>query len=281
MNISKFTIINCIFNFIKELKKQKIEKNQSTKFIDDIAHLGRAWWEGKIVEVITILLRGTEDKPIYIGELAYAIKGKEFNRFLHLENCRVNQVLDLMMKALWELDLLCVKANSVLLGEQLEGDSKNTTYGLWFNPKYIVSDIEIPDWEKGLRCGTETTITTENMFGDKYVKQYGRGKDHCREVRQLLNQVELTFNKELFDYCNIEIRPESPTKKQAYEAYELKILRKIRDESNRVFHNEYCPDSRGRLYIMNDSGNYIGLKSLRGLIRFNKSEIADPNAIED
>ena len=282
--ISKFTVVKCVIDYVKNLKKEKLEKKQSTKFIDELAQLGSKWWENKVIEVTTILLRGTEERPIYIGELAYAIKGKEFRRYQHLENCRVNQVLDLMMKALWELDLVCIKANAILLGDDNEfGESgaKNTTYGLWWNPKYPVYDVDIPEWEKGLRSGTEFTQTTERMFGNKYVKQYGRGKDRCAETRELLNQVELVHNVHLFEYCNIEHMPDDEDKKKAYELYELRILRKIRDEEPVAFHNEYCPDSRGRLYIMNDMGNYIGLKSLRGLVKFNQVEIANPNAVED
>ena len=281
-SISIFTVISSVFNFIKELKKTKTEKNQSVEFINEIALLGVHWWERKIKEVVEILYRGSEDKPVYIGELAYCIKTKELLRFRSKENCRVNQILDLIMKALWELDLVCIKANAVLLGEELENsEAKNTTYGLWWNPKYYIYDLDVHEWERGLREGTPESITTEGMFGNKYVKEYGKGKDHCREMRKLLNDVEFILNKELLDYCNLDCLPENPNKRKAFELYEQKILKKIKAEDIKPFHNEYKPDSRGRFYIDNDVGNYIGLRSIRGLIKFAKVEIADPNVIED
>ena len=285
-NVSIFTIIDSIFNCIKQFKKERVANNGNVIWINDLASFGRKWWERKITEIVTILLRGTEDKPIYIGELAYAIKGKEFMHFMNREESRVNQCLDLIMKSLWELNLLCIKENAILLGDKEDftkesEEQKNTTYGLWWNHKYSVYDIEIPEWEKGLRTGTPDSVTSESMFGNKYVKQYGRGKDHCSETRKILNDVEFTLNKHLLEYCNIEHKPDDAGKRQAYLMYEYKILQKISLEEPTVFHNEYNPDSRGRLYVNNDVGNYIGLRSIRGLVKFNHVEFASPDAIED
>lgn len=288
MDYSIYSIIECVFDGIKAVKRDKIEKGHSVQFIDDLASLGRAWWERAIKKIIIVLLHGNEEKAIYIGELAYCLKCIEMTKFRNLEECRLNQALELILKCLYWNNLLCIKANAVLLGDKIESfdevetGQKNTTYGLWFNPAHKVYDLDIAESEVGLRQGNEEIKTTEYMFGHCYVKQYGRKKDHCAETRALLNGVKLRFNKDLLQYCNIEYRQHMDEKKRvAYDLYEYKILKHIQDEEQDSFFNEYCPDSRGRLYVNNDMGNYIGLKSLRGLIQFDKVEMAETDAIED
>lgn len=262
-------------SYLTDLFMARSKKNQKTDWITDLLSLSDNFHESKLTQIIMILARGSKEKPVYVGELAYAVKDKKFTRF-DKSLSRVNQLLEIYIKWLWEQGLIEIQADSLYLGED-ENAVKNTTYGLWLKDGVVLDGFD--SWpERGLRdVLTEPKNYEGEMLGNKYNKQLGKGKDRCAETINLLNHTQFSWDERV---CEFEARPEEgETSKQAFEYYEGKVLKLIK--VGEKFYICFAPDSRIRLYADSDVGNYIGLKQIRARITLAHDEVFKPDIIED
>lgn len=111
--------------------------------------------------------------------------------------------------------------------------------------------------------------------------------DHCEETINMISQVSLKIHPLgekglIFDIEAIKELPNDvkgmslglykQKRQKQWDAYGSKVSEKIKEyaKSGSSFFNTLVPDSRGRLYISNDIGNYIGDKQIRGLVVFSK-----------
>lgn len=262
-------------SYLTDLFMARSKKNQKTDWITDLLSLSDNFHENKLTQIIMILARGNKEKPVYIGELAYAVKDKKFTKF-DKSLSRVNQLLEIYIKWLWEQDLIEIQADSLYLGED-ETAVKNTTYGLWLKDGVVLDGFE--EWpERGLRdVLTEPKDYQGEMLGNKYNKQLGKNKDRCAETINLLNHTQFSWDERV---CEFEARPEEgETSKQAFEYYEGRVLKLIK--VGEKFYICFAPDSRIRLYADSDVGNYIGLKQIRARIAMAYNDDFEPDEIED
>ena len=262
-------------SYLTDLFMARSKKNQKTDWIKDLLSLSDSFHENKLSQIIMILARGNQEKPIYIGELAYAVKDKKFTKF-DKSLSRVNQLLEIYVKWLWEQDLIEIQSDAIYLGED-EDAVKNTTYGLWLKDDVKLDGFN--SWpEKGLRDVLEEPKDYEGeMLGNKYNKQLGKGKDRCAETINILNHTPFRWDERV---CEYEARPEEGEgSKQAFEYYEGKVLKMIK--VGEKFYICFAPDSRIRLYADSDVGNYIGLKQVRARIAMAYDEDFEPDMIED
>lgn len=262
-------------SYLTDLFMTRSKKNQKTDWITDLLSLSDSFHENKLSQIIMILARGSKEKPVYIGELAYAVKDKKFTKF-DKSLSRVNQLLEIYIKWLWEQNLIEIQADSLYLGEG-ETAVKNTTYGLWLKDDVKLDGFE--EWpERGLRDILEKPKDYEGeMLGNKYNKQLGKNKDRCAETINILNHTQFSWDERV---CEFEARPEEgETSKQAFEYYEGKVLKLIK--IGEKFYICFAPDSRLRLYADSDVGNYIGLKQIRARIAMAYNDNFEPDEIED
>lgn len=262
-------------SYLTDLFMARSKKNQKTDWITDLLSLSDSFHENKLSQIIMILARGSKEKPVYIGELAYAVKDKKFTKF-DKSLSRVNQLLEIYIKWLWEQDLIEIQADSLYLGED-ETAVKNTTYGLWLKDGVVLDGFD--SWpEKGLRdVLTEPKDYEGEMLGNKYNKQLGKNKDRCAETINLLNHTQFSWDERV---CEFEARPEEGDScKQAFEYYEGRVLKLIK--VGEKFYICFAPDSRIRLYADSDVGNYIGLKQIRARIAMAYNDDFEPDEIED
>lgn len=268
-------------NYLYNLFITREKKGQKTDWIQDLMSFSEEFHEYKLSQMIEILSRGSEEKPIYIGELAYCVKDKKFTRFDKALS-RINQMLEIYIKLLREQDLIEIKANSLYLGED-ESVTKNTTYGLW-----LKKDVKLEGFERredaGLRDVLDEPAKYEGkMLSDKYSKQICKGYDRCAETIDLLNSTQFSWDERI---CEFEGRPEDGYHHQvAWMYYEGKVLKRIsvKDKNGKlkIFYISFAPDKRLRLYCDSDVGNYIGLKQVRARIAFAHVEQFEPDMIED
>lgn len=262
-------------NYLYNLFITREKKGQKTDWISDLMSFSEEFHENKLSQIIEILARGNEEKPVYIGELAYAVKDKKFTRFDKALS-RVNQMLEIYIKLLKEQDLIEIKANSLYLGED-ESVAKNTTYGLW-----LKKDVKLEGFERredaGLRNVLDEPVKYEGkLLSDKYSKQICKGYDRCAETIDLLNKTKFSWDERI---CGFKGRPEKGyTHEQAWNYYEGKVLDKI--DVSEKFYIGFAPDKRLRLYCDSDVGNYIGLKQIRARIAFGETEMFESDAVED
>ena len=262
-------------SYLTDLFMARSKKNQKTDWITDLLSLSDSFHENKLTQIIMILARGSKEKPVYVGELAYAVKDKKFTKF-DRSLSRVNQLLEIYIKWLWEQSLIEIQADSLYLGED-ETAVKNTTYGLWLKEGVVLDGFD--EWpERGLRdVLTEPKDYEGEMLGNKYNKQLGKNKDRCAETINLLNHTQFSWDERV---CEFEARPEEgETSKQAFEYYEGKVLKLIK--VGEKFYICFAPDSRIRLYADSDVGNYIGLKQIRARIAMAYNDDFEPDEIED
>lgn len=262
-------------SYLTDLFNARYAKGQKTDWITDLLSFSDSFHEAKLSQIIMILARGNAEKPVYIGELAYAVKDKKFTKF-DKSLSRVNQLLEIYIKWLWEQNLIEIQANAIYLGDE-EESAKNTTYGLWLKDDVKLDGFD--EWpEKGLRdVLAEPEDYQGEMLGNKYNKQLGKGKDRCAETINLLNHTPFRWDERV---CEFEARPEEgETNKQAFEYYEGKVLKMIK--VGEKFYICFAPDSRLRLYADSDVGNYIGLKQIRARIAMGYDEDFKPDAVED
>lgn len=264
-----------IRSYLTDLFNARYAKKQKTDWITDLLSLSDSFHEAKLSQIIMILARGSKEKPVYVGELAYAVKDKKFTKF-DKSLSRVNQLLEIYIKWLWEQDLIEIQADSLYLGED-ENAVKNTTYGLWLKDDVVLDGFD--EWpEKGLRnVLTEPKNYEGEMLGNKYNKQLGKNKDRCAETINILNHTQFSWDERV---CEFEARPEEgETSKQAFEYYEGRVLKLIK--VGEKFYICFAPDSRIRLYADSDVGNYIGLKQIRARIAMAYNDDFEPDEIED
>lgn len=264
-----------IRSYLTDLFMVRHKKGQKTDWITDLLSLSDNFHENKLTQIIMILARGNREKPIYVGELAYAVKDKKFTKF-DKSLSRVNQLLEIYIKWLYEQDLIEIQADSLYLGED-DTAVKNTTYGLWLKDGVVLDGFD--EWpERGLRdVLTEPADYQGEMLGNKYNKQLGKGKDRCAETINLLNHTQFSWDERV---CGFEARPEERDScKQAFEYYEGKVLKMIK--VGEKFYICFAPDSRLRLYADSDVGNYIGLKQIRARIAMAYNDDFEPDEIED
>ena len=264
-----------IRSYLTDLFMTRSKKNQKVDWITDLLSLSDSFHENKLSQIIMILAKGNKEKPVYVGELAYAVKDKKFTKF-DRSLSRVNQLLEIYIKWLYEQNLIEIQADSLYLGED-ETAVKNTTYGLWLKDDVKLDGFD--EWpERGLRdVLAEPKDYQGEMLGNKYNKQLGKDKDRCAETINLLNHTQFSWDERV---CEFEARPEEgETNKQAFEYYEGKVLKMIK--VGEKFYICFAPDSRIRLYADSDVGNYIGLKQIRARIAMAYNDDFEPDEIED
>lgn len=262
-------------SYLTDLFKQRYAKKQKTDWITDLLSLSDSFHERKIAQMIVILSKGSREKPVYIGELAYCVKDKRFTKF-DKSLSRVNQLLEIYVRLLYENDLIAIESDALYLGED-DDAVKNTTYGFWLKDDVKLVGFEMPE-ERGLRDVLDKPQDYQGeMLSDKYSKQIARENDRCAETISLLNHTAFGWDKRI---CEYEARPEEgESHKQAFEYYEGRVLKKIK--LGKVFYLMFAPDKRLRLYVNGDIGNYIGLKQVRARITLAHNEVFKPDMIED
>ena len=101
-------------------------------------------------------------------------------------------------------------------------------------------------------------------------------QNHSKRMDKVFNGVE---------YVDIPLPdPDYESWKQArtegYENFEGKFNDLLK-EFKETFYETYCHDSRGRQYVSNDLGDYLGNKSIRGYIEFEQGECYGSSAQEE
>ena len=127
------------------------------------------------------------------------------------------------------------------------------------------------------------------VLGSCFVKKYV-GLDHCSELLDRIQAIPLMYNTYIYngiwyhqpseeDYLfHLEGHPSYEGDYQQYckdceEGFSYyiglftKAINGYLDNNNNRFYNTYAPDSRGRLYVTNAIGDFVGIKQIRELVQ--------------
>lgn len=275
-----------------EVLKGKVTKQgkpYSTQYLDELLQLAQTVKLSPLIENCILRLRETsKEKPTSIHQFVGSTVPKE------LEYCtvkgrlaRLGQWATIFLDAMADFNI--IKKSDI----KIEAKAKNSNNeprlmdGYYLNRQALVQDYDC----EGITQPNKKPRLTHRVLGTIWAKD-GNELDHNDIALNLINSTPLTFNQDVMEKLNYEFSLSEPDKKdwdsvkfpvyedwveareKAHKAYISKLPEYIKEESG-VVYNTYAPDSRGRLYPTNDTGNFVGIKYIRAVI-----QSAEPDKIE-
>ena len=273
-----------------EILKGKVTKQgkpYSTQYLDELLQLAQTVKLSPLIENIILRLRETtKEKPTSIHQFVGSTVPKE------LEYCtvkgrlaRLGQWATMLLDTL--IDFHIIEKSNVKIEAKNSNNEPRLMDGYYLNRQALVRDYDC----EGITQPNKKPKLTHRVLGTIWAKN-GNELDHNDIALNLLNNTPLTFNQDVMEKLGYEFKLSEPDKddwdsakfpvyedwvearEKAHKAYISKLPEYIREESG-VVYNTYAPDSRGRLYPTNDTGNFVGIKYIRAVI-----QSAEPDKIE-
>lgn len=272
-----------------EILKGKVTKQgkpYSTVYLDELLQLAQIVKLSPLIENTILRLRETsKNEPTSIHQFVGSTVPKE------LEYCvaekrlaRLGQWATMFLDAMMDFNI--IKKSDVKI-EAKNSNEPRLMDGYYLNRQALVQGYDC----EGITQPNKKPILTHRVLGSIWSKD-GNELDHNDIALNLVNGTPLTFNQDVMEKLGYEFKLSEPDKKdwdsvkfpvyedwveareKAHKAYISKLPEYIKGESG-VVYNTYAPDSRGRLYPTNDTGNFVGIKYVRAVI-----QSAEPDKIE-
>ena len=275
-----------------EMLKGKVTKQgkpYSTQYLDELLQLAQTVKLSPLIENIILRLRETtKEKPTSIHQFVGSTVPKE------LEYCtvkgrlaRLGQWATMLLDSLMDFHIIEKSDIKIEAKDKNSNNEPRLMDGYYLNRQALVRDYDC----EGITQPNKKPKLTHRVLGTIWAKN-GNELDHNDIALNLLNNTPLTFNQDVMEKLGYEFKLSEPDKddwdsakfpvyedwvearEKAHKAYISKLPEYIREESG-VVYNTYAPDSRGRLYPTNDTGNFVGIKYIRAVI-----QSAEPDKIE-
>lgn len=272
-----------------EVLKGKVTKQgkpYSTQYLSELLQLAQIVKITPLIENTILRLRETsKEKPASIHQFIGSTVPKE------LEYCvserrlaRLGQWATVFLDSL--MDFHIIEKSNIKI-EAKNGNGKFMD-GYYLNRQALIQDYDC----EGITQPNKKPKSTHRVLGTIWAKN-GNELDHNDIALNLLNNTPLTFNQDVMEKLGYEFKLSEPNKddwdsakfpvyedwvearEKAHKAYISKLPEYIKGEESGVVYNTYAPDSRGRLYPTNDTGNFVGIKYIRAVI-----QSAEPDKIE-
>ena len=265
-------------------KVTKQGKPYNTTYLLELQTLARVCNYENLLKDLLISLRETsEDNLVSIHCFINNVIPKEFTLIeMTHKTTRMGQWSGLIVGCL--LDMKIISRTLDVIEPKSNNIHAHLMDGFYLNKKLIIEDYN----SSVINTPNIKPRNTHRVLGSLWVKD-GNMLDHSDVIINLLNSTPLTFNQNIMEKMNYQFELSEPDKKdwdslkfpkyedwieareKAHEAYISKLPEFIREETS-VVYNTYAPDSRGRLYPTNDTGNMVGLKYIRAVIQSAKSD---------
>lgn len=274
-----------------EMLKGKVTKQgkpYSTKYLDELLQLAQIVRLEPLIENTILRLRETsKEKPASIHQFVGSTVPKELGWCIADKRlARLGQWATVFLDTLMDFNM--IKKSDI----KIEAKAKNSNEprfmdGYYLNRKALVQDYDC----EGITQPNKKPRMSHRVLGTVWARD-GNELDHNDIVINILNNTPLTFNQDVMEKLGYEFKLSEPDKddwdstkfpvyeewvearEKAHKAYISKLPEYIRKESG-VVYNTYAPDSRGRLYPTNDTGNFVGIRYIRAVI-----QSAEPDKIE-
>lgn len=276
-----------------EILKGKVTKQgkpYSTVYLDELLQLAQTVKLSPLIENTILRLRETsKEKPTSIHQFVGSTVPKE------LEYCvtekrlaRLGQWATMFLDAMADFNI--IKKSDVKIEAKAKNSNSNEPRlmdGYYLNRQALVQGYDC----EGITQPNKKPKMSHRVLGTIWAKD-GNTLDHNDIALNLLNNTPLTFNQDVMERLGYEFKLSEPDKddwdsvkfpvyedwvearEKAHKAYISKLPEYIKGESG-VVYNTYAPESRGRLYPTNDTGNFVGSKYVRAVI-----QSAEPDKIE-
>lgn len=274
-----------------EVLKGKVTKQgkpYNTQYLNELLQLAQIVKLEPLIENTILRLRETtKEEPTSIHQFVGSTVPKE------LEYCvaekrlaRLGQWATVFLDAL--VDFHIIEKSDVKIEATKNGNGNQRFMdGYYLNRQALVQGYDC----EGITQPNKKPRMSHRVLGTIWAKN-GNELDHNDIALDLLNSTPLTFNQDVMEKLGYEFKLSEPdmddwdsakfpeykdwveAREKAHKAYISKLPEYIREESG-VVYNTYAPDSRGRLYPTNDTGNFVGIKYIRAVI-----QSAEPDKIE-
>lgn len=269
-------------------KVTKQGKPYNLTYLNELLQLAQIVKLETLIENTILRLRETsKNEPTSIHQFVGSTVPKE------LEYCtakgrlaRLGQWATMFLDTLMDFNII-KKSDVKIEAKNGNGNEPRLMDGYYLNRQALIKNYDC----EGITQPNKKPRLTHRVLGTIWAKN-GNELDHNDIALNLLNNTPLTFNQDVMEKLGYEFNLSEPDKKdwdsakfpvyedwveareKAHKAYISKLPEYIREESG-VVYNTYAPDSRGRLYPTNDTGNFVGIKYVRAVI-----QSAEPDKIE-
>lgn len=271
-----------------EILKNKVTKQgkpYNTNYLNELLQLAQIVKLVPLIENTILRLRETTEKePASIHQFVGSTVPKELEWCITEKKlARLGQWATMFLDALRDFHII-EKSNVKIEAKNSNGKFMD---GYYLNRQALVQDYDC----EGITQPNKKPSHTHRVLGTIWAKN-GNELDHNDIALSLINSTPLTFNQDVMQKLGYEFKLSEPdmddwdsvkfpeykdwveAREKAHKAYISKLPEYIREESG-VVYNTYAPDSRGRLYPTNDTGNFVGIKYIRAVI-----QSAEPDKIE-
>jgi hypothetical protein len=270
-----------------EVLKGKVTKQgkpYNTQYLDELLQLAQIVKLEPLIENTILRLRETsKSEPTSIHQFVGSTVPKELEWCISSKRlARLGQWATMFLDTL-VVDFHIIKKSDV----KIEANNGLFMDGYYLNRQALIQNYGC----EGITQPNKKPRLTHRVLGTIWARD-GNELDHNDIALELLNNTPLTFNQDVMEKLGYEFNLSEPDKKdwdsvkfpvyedwveareKAHKAYISKLPEYIKKESG-VVYNTYAPDSRGRLYPTNDTGNFVGIKYVRAVI-----QSAEPDKIE-
>ena len=277
-----------------EMLKDKVTKQgkpYNTKYLDELLQLAQTVKMVPLIENTILRLRETsKNEPTSIHQFVGSTVPKELEWCVAEKRlARLGQWATMFLDSLMDFHII-EKSNVRIEAKVKNGNELRFMDGYYLNRQALVQDYDC----EGITQPNKKPRLTHRVLGTIWAKD-GNELDHNDTILNIINSTPLTFNQDVMEKLGYEFSLSEPDKKdkkdwdsvkfpvyedwveareKAHKAYISKLPEYIKGESG-VVYNTYAPDSRGRLYPTNDTGNFVGIKYIRAVI-----QSAEPDKIE-
>lgn len=274
-----------------EVLKGKVTKQgkpYSTQYLVELIVIAQTVKMVPLIENTILRLRETsKDEPTSIHQFVGSTVPKELEWCVAEKRlARLGQWATIFLDALMDFHII-EKSNIKIEAKAKNGSEPRFMDGYYLNRQALIQNYDC----EGITQPNKKPRLTHRVLGTIWARD-GNELDHNDIALNLVNGTPLTFNQDVMEKLNYEFSLSEPDKKdwdsmkfpvyedwveareKAHNAYISKLPEYIREESGIVY-NTYAPDSRGRLYPTNDTGNFVGIKYIRAVI-----QSAEPDKIE-
>lgn len=273
-----------------EVLKGKVTKQgkpYSTQYLVELIVIAQTVKMVPLIENTILRLRETsKDEPTSIHQFVGSTVPKELEWCVAEKRlARLGQWATIFLDAL--MDFHIIEKSNIKIEAKAKGSEPRFMDGYYLNRQALIQNYDC----EGITQPNKKPRLTHRVLGTIWARD-GNELDHNDIALNLVNGTPLTFNQDVLEKLNYEFSLSEPDKKdwdsvkfpvyedwveareKAHNAYISKLPEYIREESGIVY-NTYAPDSRGRLYPTNDTGNFVGIKYIRAVI-----QSAEPDKIE-
>lgn len=274
-----------------EVLKGKVTKQgkpYNTQYLNELLQLAHTVNLIPLIENTILRLRETsKEEPTSIHTFVGSTVPKE------LEYCtvkgrlaRLGQWATMFLDSL--VDFHIIEKSNIKIEATKNGNEHRFMDGYYLNRQALVQGYDC----EGITQPNKKPKMSHRVLGTIWAKD-GNTLDHNDIALDLLNSTPLTFNQDVMEKLGYEFKLSEPdmddwdstkfpeykdwveAREKAHKAYISKLPEYIKGEESGVVYNTYAPDSRGRLYPTNDTGNFVGIKYIRAVI-----QSAEPDKIE-